>query len=49
VGVMVAFTDAQHSRILRDHMPSALAERRTAGVKRWSDLHGDMQSQAEMS
>jgi hypothetical protein len=32
------------SRILRDHMPN------TAGaVKRWSDLHGDMQSQAEMT
>ena len=35
------------SRILRDHMPSAPAEQRE--VKIWSDLHGDMQSQAEMT
>ena len=32
------------SRILRDHMPNASGD-----VKIWSDLHGDMQSHAEMS
>ncbi len=32
------------SRILRDHMPNTSGD-----VKIWSDLHGDMQSHAEMS
>jgi hypothetical protein len=36
------------SGILRDHMPNTL-ERKFGSVKRWSDLHGDMQSQAEMT
>ncbi len=34
------------SRILRDHMPSTAPD--SGAVKIWSDLHGDMQSQAEM-
>ena len=33
------------SRILRDHMPNT----GLMPVKIWSDLHGDMQSQAEMT
>ncbi len=33
-------------RILRDHTPNTT---RGGVVKRWSDLHGDMQSQAEMT
>ena len=35
------------SGILRDHMPNTSL--RWSDVKRWSDLHGDMQSQAEMT
>ena len=35
---------AEASRILRDHMPNTSED-----VKIWSDLHGDMQSHAEMS
>ena len=34
----------KESRILRDHMPNTSGD-----VKIWSDLHGDMQSHAEMS
>ena len=34
------------TRILRDHMPGTTPHQ--GGVKIWSDLHGDMQSQAEM-
>jgi hypothetical protein len=33
-------------RILRDHMPNTMNQEM---VKIWSDLHGDMQSQAEMT
>jgi LAGLIDADG DNA endonuclease family protein len=36
--------DTTASRILRDHMPNT-----AKAVKIWSDLHGDMQSQAEMT
>jgi hypothetical protein len=46
--VVVVIGDSTKLRLQNPQRPYAEHPRRPARVKRWSDLHGDMQSQAEM-